>query len=196
MKREKSTIAKTIRTFIIMLIFAVGIILLYDTVTVKKGMPKENSSRKTEVEELLNKDFETKYPQTARETVKMYARIITCFYNQQLDEETLEKLAKKNRELFDEELIKNNPWNDYYNNLQKEINQYAKDGIDIYSYEVQKGDSISYYKIDDREYASVQLKIITKDAKVRYSVNEEFILRKDDKGNYKILGWKLAQEGA
>lgn len=71
-------------------------------------------------DENLDKNF----PATPREVVKLYNRIITCFYNDEYTDDELYDLGDQARKLFDDELLENNPRDEYFKNLKEDISEY------------------------------------------------------------------------
>lgn len=188
---KKKSIFQTISVAIIMLMLAFGVIKMYQNVN---RQTEKQEKKLTEVESILAKDLKKEYPASPREVVKMYLRIMTAFYNEELDEETFYELSNKARELFDEELLENNPSETYFEKLKDEISKYHENEIKVDSYDVQEGSAIRKYKREGKQYALVIAKVVTRDSKVRSSVNEKFVLRENQDGNYKILGWKETKD--
>ncbi len=69
----------------------------------------------SEVQKVILKDLTgDAYPATPREVLKLYNRIMCCYYNEEYTEEEFEKLADQARLLMDQELADNNPAEQYY----------------------------------------------------------------------------------
>lgn len=79
----------------------------------KKGNSAENNDDLTEVEKVITKNLEKNYPETPREVVKFYNRIITCFYDEEYTDDELYELGDQARLLMDDELLENNSRDDY-----------------------------------------------------------------------------------
>jgi len=82
---------------------------------------RETRKSKTEVEKLMELDLDENYPGTAREVLKINNRLMKCYYNEELTDEQIKALAMQNQKLFDEELLKRNPYDVYVGRLKKEI---------------------------------------------------------------------------
>lgn len=149
---------------------------------------------KSEVEDLMTKDLENSYPSTPREVVKLYSRYAKCFYNENIDDTTIDSLANKIRILFDEELLENNPIEDYLLDLKIEITTYRKANRNMVNVVLQKNDEIKYWSIDNKEYASLITSFSFKENSNYTKSYEKFTLRKNDDGNWKILGWASTGE--
>ena len=143
-----------------------------------------------EVDKILNKDLEERYPYTVREVVQFFVRIQKCYYNEEYTEDELVKLAYKATELFDAELTEENPFDKYYENLKKEINLYKKTGKYIYKVMLAENSEVEYSTVDNQSYASMKCIYYLKDEKGTSKVEEIYVLRKDENDRWKILGWK------
>lgn len=143
-----------------------------------------------EVDKVLNKDLEERYPYTVREVVQFFVRIQKCYYNEDYTEDELVKLAYKATELFDSELAGENPFDKYYENLKQEINLYKKTGKYIYKVMLAENSEVEYSTVDNQSYASMKCIYYLKDEKGTSKVEEIYVLRKDENDRWKILGWK------
>lgn len=172
-------------------LMVVGVIAYYFYVN------KDNSSESTndvdtvgEVDKVLNKDLEERYPYTVKEVVQFFVRIQKCYYNEEYTEDELVKLAYKATELFDTELVKENPFDEYYEDLKTEISLYDKTGKYIYKVMIDDNSEVVYSTIDEQKYASINCVYYLKDESGTSKIKETYILRKDENDRWKILGWK------
>lgn len=150
--------------------------------------------KKTEAESILDKDFESSYPETPTEVVKMYCRITQYVYNSSLDDNTIQAMTDKMRELFSVELLTNNPREQHLQDLKKELEQYQKNKSTIANYTVEKNSSVDYKTVEKEDFATLEAAFLVnlKKSSSYKKSNEEFILRKED-GKWKILGWKIVE---
>lgn len=143
----------------------------------------------TEVQKVITKDLSKNYPATPREVVKTYNQIIACFYNEEYSEDELYRLGDQARLLFDEELLENNPRDEYFENLQAEIDEFAELKKTIASSNVCSSNEVEFKTIDGDECAYVQASYFVKEGSTgQYSrTYQTYGLRKDENGNWKIL---------
>ena len=186
---------KNAKLLTMMTAIAVVIVLLYVGLTKKE---EEKNSQlaveaETEVDMLMDKDLDKEYPASVREVVKLYLRIITCYYNEDLDEKELVALADQQRALFDKELLDNNNYGDFMKRLKNEIASYKSANKTVINYQINSNQSVQYWWNNDRECASIMV-VVNLNGKSLNQVYEKFSLRKDDNGKWKILGWQLADE--
>lgn len=200
---------------IIVLLFAAGL-LFYAYLSSKDGTDSEVTKEASEISKLFDKNLNTEYPKTPREVVKLYSRITKCFYAKKCTDEEIEKLADMSFMLFDSELIEKNPKDEYMAKLKSVISEYAASERVITDYTVQSSNMIEKYTADGKEYAKVRVMYSMRDFKKieeenggflqgcgtakkknnvyqYYTVYEDFLLRKDDNGRWKILVWQVSE---
>ena len=124
----------------------------------KKGNSAENNDDLTEVEKVITKNLEKNYPETPREVVKFYNRIITCFYDEEYTDDELYELGDQARLLMDDELLENNSRDDYFKSLKADIEDYHDKSKKIESSSVCSSDEVKYQKIDGDDCAYVSAK--------------------------------------
>lgn len=155
----------------------------------------ETPIESTAVHKVLQKDLERSYPPTPKEVVKYYAEIIKCFYNEEYTEDELEQLAVKIQGIYDQELIDNKSQEDYMNDLKSEIADMKKNNFTISDYVLSS--SLDVYEFTENGYSCARLYCTFN---VKQGVNgkvpsmEQFVLRKDENGHWKIYGWELVED--
>lgn len=183
MKKGKGT------TVVIGVLIIVSAVILYSN-SIKKRMVTEDEveiSRQEELELLLDVDLDKDYPKDPRGTVEMFSRIIQMLY-ENISDEVTDVLALKIRELYDEELLAINSEKKYLNDLYTELAAIRESETTISKYLFVNEDQEGYDIIDGQEYANIYVSYTMKQ-KSRYIETKEFILRKDEEGKWKILGW-------
>ena len=161
----------------------------------KSGKDAERVVESTEVQKVLQKDLERYYPPTEKEVVKYFAETIKCFYNEEYTDEELEQMALKIQGVYDDELIANKTQEDYLTDLRSEIADMKKKKWTISSYVLSA--SVDVESFTENGYSCARLYCTFN---VKQSTNgtvpsmEEFILRKDENGHWKILGWELVED--
>lgn len=182
----------TILTWIIMIVLAIVIVVGYFWLSSKKHEDNyEVSAAQTEADKIIEKNLDDTYPATPREVVKMYCRILKCYYEDELTADTVQKLALQTRKLFDEELLQQNPEDVYILNLQGEIRDYKENERSITNYQIESASNSVTWQYEEQDYARVIVGFTQKEKKKYIKVYEQFILRKDPAGKWRILGWQL-----
>lgn len=177
---------KTTRVIIAVLI-VILIVGVYYNFSVKKSASAENSTELTEVQKVITKNLEENYPATPREVVKLYNRIINCFYNETYTDDELYALGDQARLLFDEELLENNPRDEYFTALKADIASYEAESKTIMSSDVCDSNDVHYQTIDGDECAYVTASYFMEENKSYNRTYQMYVLRKDEDGNWKIL---------
>lgn len=144
----------------------------------------------SKVSQVLVKDLELDYPASPKEVIKFYNEILLCFYNEKYTKEELTALGLQARGLFDDELAANQTQEEYLTALKADIDLYKKEKRIIISTSVASADEVVYFTHDERECASVTASYTLR-ADTQYEKTfQEYILRKDSEGRWKMLGWQ------
>lgn len=189
----KSGKKSTWMTTVVMLIVVALVVVAF--LQMKNAMDK-NKERvaQTEVEKLLARDLEQNYPGNAREVVRFYNRIVKCFYNEELTDEELSGLASQARLLFDTELLKRNPPDQYLENLKAEIEVYRLDKLTITNIETQEYRDVVFKKKGSENTASMLVYYLMREDRDTLRNHMRFYLREDEEGRWRILFWEATSE--
>ena len=153
----------------------------------------EDATKVTEVDKILQKDFDEQYPTSPREVVKWYNRIITAYYGEEYTDEQLEGMADQARKLLDDELLQYNPKDTYLENLKKDIDNYKTLNKKIVQSSVSDSNDITYATVKGASCAYVNAYYLSKEGSNYSRTYQEFVLRKDSKGKWKILTFRLTE---
>lgn len=176
---------------ILSLLIAGAVIYGYYRSENNKTITKEESEKDKEVSKKLNRNLDTNYPATPREVVDYYSSLLKYMYSRNSTTEMVEEAGKKCRQLFDEELLENNPEDEYFKNLESEIKQYKEEKKIISTYILEKNGDVEYKTFDSHYYSFVDCAYYVQGEKSTSRTLETYTLRKDDEGKWKILYWKL-----
>lgn len=189
MKGKK--LAQLVGTLCLVVAVVLGIFLALnlgedDSVFSKKDKPN------TEAQNILSKDVDRNYPATVREVVRLFARISKCYHNETISEDEFKALVEMQRKLFDEEFLENNPLDTFTNNLTAEIDAAKSRKYVMATWRVQKQSSVVTWQDGDNHFASIVASFTMSEKEVGYTKTyEEFLLREDETGRWKIVGWRL-----
>ena len=188
--------AKNFRGIIlVILVIALGVTVY--TYSLNKGTltPTEKNSE-DEAGKLASRNLETDYPNTPRKVIEYYSQIMKCFYGEELSEEILKKLVQQTRLLYDEELLAQNPEEDALKQTKDYIEEFRENNNKITEYIIEDSKDIEYYTKDDASYAIVTTAYFTRDKSGASKTYEDYLLRKDKDGNWKILGRELTEKAS
>lgn len=174
--------------FVIIIVVCVCVILGgYYYLTNRNNAKEEENITLTEIQELTTKNLDKNFPATPREVVKLYNRIITCFYNDEYTDDELYDLGDQARKLFDDELLENNPRDEYFKNLKEDISEYHDKNKTIASSAVDSSNDVEYKEVDGDDCAYVKTSYFIKEGSAYSRTYQMYVLRKDADGNWKIL---------
>lgn len=186
MKRAKKPIANV---FTLISIIAVILILFFINRSQKAEKLKETSMETlNEVQKILDMDLENDYPKTPREVAKLHGDMTRLLYSG-IEDEEIEKLAVKIRELCDKEFLEHNPMDQYIKDLYSDIALWLKVGRKIENNFVVNEDKEEIVKKDGSEYATAFISF-TITEKGKTSELRKYLMRKDENKKWKILGWE------
>ncbi len=151
----------------------------------------EKLTNQSEISKITSKDLELNYPSTPKAVVTYYSDIISVIYKIDMTEDELKLVANQMRGLFDEELLLLNSYDTYVTNLEQDIKSYKTAERYISTYTVENGYNIEYITYQNEDYAKVDvLYYVLEGGNLKY-IYEEYTLREDEDGNWKILFWEL-----
>lgn len=190
-KKNGSSAVKTLIVFVILA--ALLILAYYHVANVKRQAQVEEDVPVTPVQEILLRNLDKNYPPSPKEVVKYYSDLTKCLYNEDCTDEEIEQLAQRALQIYDDELAANQEWNRYITDLKSEIATKKSQEYAIMSYSLSSSTDVTYFTKDSYECASLYCTYNIRNGAVAGSVEELFILRKDDQGHWRIFGWDLTQ---
>lgn len=192
MKKKNKKTSDIVLTIIIVLIVVGFVIALLNQFwkLVSTDKSKSESGKKTEIQQLIDKDLDKNYPETPREVVKTYCKITKAMYYGEATEEEIPKLYEQMRKLLDEVLLAGNDYDQAFEALQKDLSDYSENMKKVVNYAIQDVDDIKTYLYEGRENSKILVSFSLKENNEWKKVNEEFVVRKDEEGRWKILGWQ------
>ena len=186
---------KKIRIFIIFIIMAalvVGYYIYLSNRDTDSEKTKKTDANTQELEQLLSKKIDANYPDTPREVVNMYCRIMKAYYRTKLTDSQIEKLGSQAWLLFGEDLKSANySLESFQTELKKDIKEWNDKGRYVSDYKVESNSDIDYVTYG----GGIQAAIVTVVIYVRTGsdlipVSHDFMLGKDSGGKWKILSWR------
>lgn len=179
--------------FTVISIAAVVLVLVYVNQSKQSDNLREASEKKlSEVEKILEMDFDKDYPKTPREVVKLHGDMTRLLYSGGEDDE-IKDLALKIRGLYDDELLAINSEEQYLADLYSDISLWHQLGREIkYNLVVNEEDEEVYTR-EGKEYANAFVSF-TISEKGQTSELRRYTMRKDKDNKWKILGWEYISD--
>ena len=197
MKRNKNTKAKERGTgmgkkakpIILILVMALLVGGFYFYLSNKVKTASEDDAV-TAVQDVLLKNLEKNYPPTPKEVVKYYSEISKCLYNEEYTDEQLAQMADKLLAIYDDELVANNPREEYIENIKKDVQKFKDDSFTISTFTPSQSTDVVYYTTAGRECAEIYCNYTIRSCSKYSTSQQRFILRKDiETQHWKILGF-------
>lgn len=182
-----------------LVIFLIALVALGYYIHLSNEAPgHQDAATNSEKEILLNYDMENNYPKTVRETVKLHCKYLKYVYSEgftkDATDDDLFTMNQQIRKLFDEELLEMNSPDEQLEGLKNEIAMYNANKQRFVSYTLAEASQIEYNTENGVEYAKMKVTIAMTIDGASLSVDEEYILRQDTEGRWKILGWQAVQQ--
>lgn len=191
MKKKKSGTLGAVIFVVILAALIFGCFFLAQRKAKERAEEKAQlEAQQTEAEKLIMMDIEQKYPVTVREVIKLYNRIVQCVHNDDVNDAEVTALTGQLRCLFDEEFLRNNPYDRHVESLILEVAEYDMLDRTIVKAEIESAKNISEWKNEKGSFASLNVSYTIMEAKNPGRVNEKFLLRKQEDGRWKIVGWE------
>lgn len=182
---------KKLVTITLIIVLCVLIYYRYANKDSSRDINKVENDSLSEVERVLTKNLDEYYPKTPLEVVKFFTRIQKCYYNEDNTDEIVNELADLAKKLMDEELLKQNPEDEYLEELKEEIAAYKKSKRTISNIIFDKTTDVVYSTVEGKKTASLNCTYYLQTGDNVTTSKETYILRKNDGGQWKIYGWKL-----
>ena len=182
------------RTAIVAVVIAILIIGVVGYYCYLVNRPKEETTETvlTATDEVLLRNLSRDYPPTVKEVIKYHNDISKCLYNEECEEEVFEKLLKKDRELYDNELLQNNAWDTQFINLFAEVEAFKKAGRKLTGAKVAASVDVEYFEEDGYSFARIPCSYTVMEKTDSTTTMHIYLLRKDATGHWRIYGWDLA----
>ena len=183
-----------IRIGIFVIIAATLIIGYYFYLSHGRGKKDPTPAEQTELEKVLTKDFTNKYPQTPREVIKWYNRILRLYYSGQMDDSQIELLCDQAMMLLDADLLQANPRDRYITSVKAEIAEYRNRGKKMLKSDVCDTSDVEYREVNGDDMAYVLCNYVTSEGSEYQNVYQKYALRRDAEGQWKIIAFELSDE--
>ncbi|MCI6553689.1 MAG: hypothetical protein MR430_09195 [Lachnospiraceae bacterium] len=197
MGKGKNTEAKQnpVKLLLIGCILVALLVGFYYYVSRKMGVESTRETETiTQTQQVLLRNLEAHYPPSPKEVVKYYCDITQCFYNEENEDAQVRELALQIRKLYDRELVANQTEEEYIQNLISDIASMKQNGLVISSYSTSSSTDVEYFSQDGFEWARLYCSFSIRQGSTLINSNEQFLLRLDENGHWKIYGWQLVEE--
>lgn len=180
------------------IVLALVVILLIFLAVFYFQINKNNSQKEelvlTDTQSAIQRDLSVNYPQTPKAVVRYYAELSKCMYNPDNTDKEIEQLAIQSRILLDEKLVAQQTDAQYIASLRSTISGFIQDKRKIISYTTSSSSEVEYATTELGETASLYCNYTMQKDSLNYIDTEQFLLRKNEEGRWKIVGWQSANK--
>ena len=171
----------------VLVLFGVGVFFFIS------NRPKADPGGTTtsELSKIVDKNYDKNYPPTPREVAAAYSDVSLYLHNKDYTDAEFDKLITVARKLMDDELLAQNPLATHKTALQKEIQSFKKDNVEIVSYTLPELSEVTYFTFEGAECAGVKVSFFIKKSEGTFTKTfEQYLFRKDSSGKWKLYGYK------
>ena len=178
---------KKIGIVIIAIVLIAGISGTFYMVNSNSQKKVQKEKTLTDIQKITSKDLDKNYPQTPREVVKLYNKILSCYYKENYTDKELDGLIEQALKLFDDELAANNPKDTYKQSVKDDAKNYSNQGITMAQTDVCDSNDVKYITDNGKKIAYVRASYFMKEGSSYSKTYQDYVLRQDEKGCWKIL---------
>lgn len=184
---------------ILLIVIAALVVGAFTFVAFRTPKTVEEVTDVTEKDELMNRNIDVNYPATPREVMKLYNRYLLCLYGAEggeLSSDELNALGKKMRGMYDEELLEGNPEETNLASLSQELAAFRSGGKVMIQANICGSNEVEFIEVKGSQGALLEASYFIKKGKEEFSrTYQQFLLRKDEDGKWKILGFEKVNGG-
>lgn len=184
----KSAIIKSVVLLVLGALIVLGVYFLF---TRNKKATKDEDYQLTVVDEITTTNLEKNYPADARMVVDFYGKIMRTLYRETYTEEQQMKMLDVLAGIMDDELLSKQV--SFYQSMRSEVEQRKKEDYSIVAYVVQNAEP-NEVKVEGRKMCNIDCLFSLRHGTVTTASYYQFVMRQDDEGRWKILGWVVKQD--
>ena len=157
----------------------------------KEKEPKYDASYAlSSVDEITTTNLDKNYPANPKKVVELYAKTMQVLYRETYSADQELKMITVLSGLMDDELLANQA--NFTQSMRNEVQERKKEDYSISNYVVLTKD-IDETTVDGRKLCHVDLMYSLRKGTSGTSILKyRYVMRQDDAGNWKIMGWDLA----
>ena len=187
-----STESAVIKSVVLVFFAALIVLGMYILLTRNKEKePKYDESYSlSSVDEITTTDLEKSYPANPKKVVELYAKTMQVLYRETYTADQQIKMINVLAGLMDDELLANQ--GNFTQSMKKEVEERKKEDYSISNYVLLSKD-VQETTVDGRKMCHVDLMYSLRKGTSGTSILKyRYVMRQDDAGKWKIMGWDLA----
>ena len=189
MNGTKSAVIKSVVLIFFAALIVLGMYLLL-TRNKEKEPKYDESYALSSVDEITTTNLDKNYPANPKKVVELYAKTMQVLYRETYSADQELKMITVLSGLMDDELLANQA--NFTQSMRNEVQERKKEDYSISNYVVLTKD-IDETTVDGRKLCHVDLMYSLRKGTSGTSILKyRYVMRQDDAGNWKIMGWDLA----
>ena len=180
-----------IKAIVMTVLAAIVILGLYMVFTRSKKVGPEESYDISVVDEITTTNLEKNYPASARKVVELYAKTMQVLYKEEYSDSQQDKMIAVLAGIMDEELLANQK--NFEGNMKLEVKDRKENDYSI-SYYVIQAKEPEEVMVGGKKMCDVECLYTLRQGSYIDTADYHFVMRRDDNGKWKILGWTLSTE--
>ncbi|RKM59471.1 MULTISPECIES: DUF6715 family protein [unclassified Butyrivibrio] len=189
MNGTKSAVIKSVVLIFFAALIVLGMYLLL-TRNKEKEPKYDESYALSSVDEITTTNLDKNYPANPKKVVELYAKTMQILYRETYSADQELKMITVLSGLMDDELLANQA--NFTQSMRNEVQERKKEDYSISNYVVLTKD-IDETTVDGRKMCHVDLMYSLRKGTSGTSILKyRYVMRQDDAGNWKIMGWDLA----
>ena len=189
MNGTKSAVIKSVVLIFFAALIVLGMYLLL-TRNKEKEPKYDESYALSSVDEITTTNLDKNYPADPKKVVELYAKTMQVLYRETYSADQELKMITVLSGLMDDELLANQA--NFTQSMRNEVQERKKEDYSISNYVVLTKD-IDETTVDGRKLCHVDLMYSLRKGTSGTSILKyRYVMRQDDAGNWKIMGWDLA----
>ncbi len=189
MNGTKSAVIKSVVLIFFAALIVLGMYLLL-TRNKEKEPKYDESYALSSVDEITTTNLDKNYPANPKKVVELYAKTMQILYRETYSADQELKMITVLSGLMDDELLANQA--NFTQSMRNEVQERKKEDYSISNYVVLTKD-FDETTVDGRKMCHVDLMYSLRKGTSGTSILKyRYVMRQDDAGNWKIMGWDLA----
>ena len=189
MNGTKSAVIKSVVLIFFAALIVLGMYLLL-TRNKEKEPKYDESYALSSVDEITTTNLDKNYPANPKKVVELYAKTMQVLYRETYSADQELKMITVLSGLMDDELLANQA--NFTQSMRNEVQERKKEDYSISNYVVLTKD-IDETTVDGRKMCHVDLMYSLRKGTSGTSILKyRYVMRQDDAGIWKIMGWDLA----
>lgn len=186
-----STGSAVVKSVVLVFFGAVIVLGLYLMFTRSRKTPNEEKYDLTIVDEITTTNLDKNYPANPRKVVELYSKTMQVLYKEEYSDSQQSKMIDVLAGLMDEELLSNQQ--NFSGNIKKEVKDHRDNDYSI-SYFVVQSKEPEEVSVNGRKMCNVECLFTLRQGSYIDTVDYMFVMRRDEAGKWKILGWTLKED--